>query len=136
MMKTQPFLLTALLFATTVCAADTKDPAIEQKIARAAAPVAAKMKLVRDNGFSVRSSSAVYYATERDCDGVNACTALVVYYDKAANCRPMTGWYDPARHGGNGKPSYGMKHKGVCYQIATYRKRDALAIANAIRKQF
>ncbi|PSJ80404.1 hypothetical protein [Neisseria iguanae] len=98
------------------------------------------MRLYRDTGPNARISNGVPYASNRNCDGAQYCSALVVYYQAGKNCERKAfgpgakmGFHDTGSQGESMRNFYNLKHKNVCYTISTQRKKDAEAVAAAIR---
>lgn len=122
-----------LLFASSAVYAETIDRALERRIDAAVAPVAKKMKLVRDLGPNATNSAAVLYASEPDCDGTQYCTVMAVYYDTARHCQKQMGKAGFMKGPGKMRDVYNLQHKNVCYQISVRGKRHAEAVAAALK---
>lgn len=143
-MKKILFMIVACL-STGIAGAQTRDAALETKIIAAVKPVTQKLKYVLQTGFNVENSEPGVYFTDQSacidgicCDGSSYCTHLVISYEKQKNCRRRLdslgglGFIDVSRQGGR-KNRYNMVHKNVCYEISTQKKKDAEALARALK---
>ncbi|MCS4534366.1 hypothetical protein [Neisseria montereyensis] len=136
----------AMCLTAGIAGAQTKDVVLEKKIIRAVQPVTQKLKYVLQTGENIKQESGVYFTDKSACngsaccDGTRYCTHLAIYYDKQKNCRrdfgkEGLGFVDASRSGGNGGNYYNMVHKNICYVISTHKKKDAEALARAIRSK-
>lgn len=122
-----------LLLAGGVAHAEAIDRALERRIDAAVSPAAKKMKLVRDLGTNATNDAVVSYANEADCDGAQYCTVMAVFYDASRNCQKRMGKPGFMKGTHKMRDIYNLKHKNVCYQISVHGRRNAEAVAAALK---
>ena len=118
---------------------DKKDVRLERQIERALAPLAKSRGWAVQRGSSVENDAGVYYAPKQDaanCDGIQACTELAVYYNTHPECRRLK-MYSRTQfeknEGGNGRDIYFTTHKNVCYQLSIVGRKNAEMVAKALK---
>ncbi len=116
--------------------ADKRDIGLENKITSALQETTKSMKIVpdlADQDFR-DESPRVPFATTKKCGGTNACTILVVNYDRSKGCEKNFERYGFINQGGGtARNTYNVKTNGICYEISTQKKQDAEKVANVLK---